>query len=325
MDLLRAANDDIIPATVGFPAEHPGVPTKEHGWFLDTHKRVFARVITPKTKIIVELGSWFGSSAKWFCENTNAIIYAIDIWDDGFILRDEHYVDSNSKLSRLLRDHPLYPTFLANLWSKQDRLVPLRMKTVDGLRFLKARGISPDVIYIDADHHYEPAKEDISTALELFPKAILVGDDYGNYEEVRRAVHECANAAGKTVHVDQNHCWTYISIQSLTGVNIEPKMEEKKKGFKGMMSRYKKLRASAGDEKEAPPPTTSAALSATPAPSISTHISPPSVAIVDTKTTNTALSEKEDKAETRAQTEPLELEKMDDKKRKFSGDDENPA
>jgi hypothetical protein len=59
----------------------------------------------------------------------------------------------------------------------------------------------------------------------------------GNYEEVRRAVHECANNAGKTVHIDQNHCWTYMPIQSPTGVNIEPKMETKKKGFKGMMSR----------------------------------------------------------------------------------------
>lgn len=95
--------------------------------------------------------------------------------------------------------------------------MPLRMKTVDGLRFLKEKGmarlccvvfccvanfddtccfityyiltikyvcmyvvgISPDVIYIDADHHYEPAKEDISTALKLFPDAVLVGDDYG--------------------------------------------------------------------------------------------------------------------------------------------------
>ena len=44
-----------------------------------------------------------------------------------------------------------------------------------------SEGISPDVIYIDADHHYEPAKEDISTALELFPQATLVGDDYGIY------------------------------------------------------------------------------------------------------------------------------------------------
>ena len=98
MELLRVTNEESLPSTVGFPSKHPGVPTKEHGWFLDTHKRVFAKVITPKTKIIFELGSWFGSSAKWFCANTDAKIFAIDIWDDSFILRDEHYVDSNSKV-----------------------------------------------------------------------------------------------------------------------------------------------------------------------------------------------------------------------------------
>lgn len=59
-------------------------------------------------------------------------------------------------------------------------------------------GIIPDIIYIDADHHYQAAKNDIMRSLELFPRALLVGDDYGNYEDVRKAVHECANEFMKT-------------------------------------------------------------------------------------------------------------------------------
>lgn len=239
MELLQSNSEEDIPANIGFPKEHPGVSTKEHGWFLDTHKRVFSSVLTSDTKIIVELGSWFGSSAKWFCENSNAVVFAIDLWDDDFILRDNHYVNTNSKLSRLLRDHPLYPTFLANLWDYRDRVVPMRMKTVDGLKFLKTRGLMPDVIYIDADHHYMPAKSDISTCLELFPGATLVGDDYGNYKDVRKAVHECANSAGRVVHIDQNHCWAFRSINSNTGINIEPKIGSSG-GVKGLLSRYKK-------------------------------------------------------------------------------------
>lgn len=108
MDQLRADSDDGIPSTVGFPEKHPGVSKKDHGWFLDTHKRVFARVLSPETKTIVELGSWFGSSAKWFYANTNAIIYAIDLWDDGFILRDEHYVDTNSRVRERGNLHHLF-------------------------------------------------------------------------------------------------------------------------------------------------------------------------------------------------------------------------
>jgi hypothetical protein len=114
------------------------------------------------------------------------------------------------------------------------------------------------VIYIDADHHYEAAKSDIKKALELFPEAILVGDDYGNYEDVRRAVHECANEFVKTgpvsslgaciphmsslpslVHVDNNHCWTYCGLSSSTGRNIPPKIATGK-GLSHLMSRSNK-------------------------------------------------------------------------------------
>ncbi len=60
------------------------------------------------------------------------------------------------------------------------------------------------MIYIDADHHYEAAKQDILKSLELFPQALLVGDDYGNYESVRNAVHECANEYLKTGSFNSN-------------------------------------------------------------------------------------------------------------------------
>ena len=34
-------------------------------------------------------------------------------------------------------------------------------------------------------------------------KAVLVGDDYGNYRDVEDAVVECAREHGKSIHVDQ--------------------------------------------------------------------------------------------------------------------------
>jgi hypothetical protein len=118
--------------------------------------------------------------------------------------------------------------------------------------------VKPDVVYIDADHHYEAAKSDIKKALELFPEALLVGDDYGNYEDVRRAVHECANEFMKTglvsssapslsqlflfpcprtVHVDNNHCWTYCCVSSSTGQNIPPKISTGK-SLSTLMNRF---------------------------------------------------------------------------------------
>ena len=190
-------NLENAPATVGFPVRKPACRPFNHGWFLQTHVNVFSQIITPKVKVIFEIGSWYGASTRWFAEKAapTAVIYAIDLWSDEFILQDDHY--SSSKCS-MLREHSLYSTFLVNLWDHRDRVVPLRMDSVAGLEYLKAQGVEPDIIYVDADHHYDAAKRDIKACLRLFPGAILVGDDYGNYEDVRRAVHECAAETLKT-------------------------------------------------------------------------------------------------------------------------------
>lgn len=190
-------------AGVGFPEVKPAHPPFKHGWFLQTHINVFSQLITPKIKVIIEIGSWYGSSTKWLAERSpsSAKIYAIDLWDDKFIIQDDHYTSNKYDM---LRDHPLYPTFLVNMWQYRDRVVPLRMDAVAGLEHLKAQGVEPDIIYIDADHHYEAVKRDIEACMKLFPNAILVGDDYGQYEGVRQAVHECAVATMRSGTVNNS-------------------------------------------------------------------------------------------------------------------------
>lgn len=120
------------------------------------------------------------------------MVYAIDLWDDQFILNDNHYHMKNNKLSTTLGQHPLYQTFLRNMWALRHKVVPIHMDSVAGLEWLKAQNIEPDIIYIDGDHHYEAVVRDLEACSRLFPDAILVGDDYGNYKDVERAVTECA-------------------------------------------------------------------------------------------------------------------------------------
>jgi hypothetical protein len=55
--------------------------------------------------------------------------------------------------------------------------------------------LEPDLVYIDADHRYESVVKDLSTALDLFPRAIIVGDDF-NWDEVRRAVETVTSQRG---------------------------------------------------------------------------------------------------------------------------------
>lgn len=50
---------------VGFPASQPEAPPFDHGWFLQTHINVFSALITEDTKVIAEIGSWYGASTKW--------------------------------------------------------------------------------------------------------------------------------------------------------------------------------------------------------------------------------------------------------------------
>ncbi|NUQ65213.1 MAG: hypothetical protein HUU20_22330 [Pirellulales bacterium] len=46
---------------------------------------------------------------------------------------------------------------------------------MEGLQRVGEAGLEPDLVYIDADHRYESVVKDLTTALDLFPRAILVG------------------------------------------------------------------------------------------------------------------------------------------------------
>lgn len=72
----------------------------------------------------------------------------------------------------------LYETFLDLCGDYRHRMVPLRMSTLDGLRVVAEHGFQPDLIYVDAEHSYEAVTADIEMSRDLFPNAVIVGDDY---------------------------------------------------------------------------------------------------------------------------------------------------
>ena len=109
---------------VGWPAQRPRADPKMHGWFFDTHRRVFAHALKRDVKVILELGSWYGASTEYLAQKAppGTKVYAVDFWDNRFIVQDQgdHYHDGGtkegSKVMRMLDRHDLYETFLANLW-----------------------------------------------------------------------------------------------------------------------------------------------------------------------------------------------------------------
>lgn len=77
------------------------------------------------------------------------------------------------------------------------------MTTQEGLQEIARRGLVPDLVYVDANHTYEAVLTDIRMARELFPRALLVGDDY-NWQSVRRAVDVAAKELRGIVQANES-------------------------------------------------------------------------------------------------------------------------
>jgi hypothetical protein len=147
-------------------------------------------------RVIVELGAWLGLSTRFLAATApRATIVSIDHWHGS----PEHHQDP--ALQHLLPT--LYESFLVNCWDRRERIIPLRMGTIEGLREIARFKLKPDLIYIDADHSFEAVQDDLATASRLFPTAALVGDDW-DWEGVRRAVEKFAERTGRTLDVEGN-------------------------------------------------------------------------------------------------------------------------
>jgi len=86
---------------VGLPMQRPEFESYHHGWFFPPHKVVLSELLSPDTKLIVELGSWLGKSLFFMAERApNAILVAIDLWDNTFIVNEQgdHYCNDERQV-----------------------------------------------------------------------------------------------------------------------------------------------------------------------------------------------------------------------------------
>lgn len=176
-----------------WPDAIPDVRPFMHGWMVP-HK-VLEPFCTADVRLIVELGSWLGKSARWFCNRCpQGTVVCIDHWDGS----PELVPQWGWMIGRS------YETFCRNMWNYRGQVVPLRMKSIDGLQLLARHGAEPDLIYIDAAHDFESVKADVEACVELFPDARLVGDDW-DWKGVERGV---LAAMDKPVQNNGRTWWT---------------------------------------------------------------------------------------------------------------------
>lgn len=160
-------------------------------------------------KIIIEVGSWRGSTAIWMASivkklNLNCVIICIDTW----LGSPEHWLQKGGGIwgdENLNRKHgypQLYYTFLNNIMVKQchDVIVPLPLPSESAIKVLERKKIMADLIYIDAAHEFEPVYRDIKYYWErLNPDGILFGDDYIGWDGVTQAANQFAQEVKKPI------------------------------------------------------------------------------------------------------------------------------
>ena len=182
---------------------HTNFATDLQGWH-SQHPYLVRAMREAHPKIVVEVGVWKGASVVTMAKELqrlqqDAVVIAIDTW----LGSSEHYL-----WEKFIPDldfefgYPrLYHKFAANICNEglQDYVVPLPLDSINGFQLLKARGIRPDVLHIDAGHDYQSVMGDLKAWWpQLNPGGVLIGDDYfkkplvgqGKWPDVRQAFDE---------------------------------------------------------------------------------------------------------------------------------------
>ena len=144
------------------------------GWMSEAELAYIAG-LAPRSKIVVELGSWRGRSAIAWAENGAKVVYCVDIWDDS-AFGCENFPGDAPDLKQ--RPEWLWNEFLRNT-AGLPNIFPLRMTTVEAAGFLAHLGIRVDVVFIDAGHLAHEVAADIEAWLPLLAEGgVLCGHDY---------------------------------------------------------------------------------------------------------------------------------------------------
>jgi predicted O-methyltransferase YrrM len=181
-------------------AAHPG---DLQGWG-STDQIFEAAIAALRPNVIVEVGTWKGASAIHMARIAHRLglptqIICVDTW----LGSPEHFmgVDPAWRSSLRLRNgYPqLYFTFLSNVISQgwTHRIIPLPATSENAAEILAAKGIRPDLVYIDAAHSYEAVLRDLRLFWRLLSdNGILLGDDYILWPDVTRAANDFAAEIG---------------------------------------------------------------------------------------------------------------------------------
>lgn len=164
------------------------IATPDHqGWSDDS--TVFKEILeTLNPNLIIEVGSWKGSSAIELCKickelgHNNTQILCVDTW----LGSEEYYTwltEFQPDLKRINGYPSLYYTFLSNILDTgfQDKIIPFATTSIIAAKVLNHFNIRAEMVYLDASHDYDSVKKDLDLYYNLLNLGgCLIGDDYSS-------------------------------------------------------------------------------------------------------------------------------------------------
>ena len=180
-------------------------PADLQGW-RSVHPYLEEAVTEIRPRVVIEIGTWKGASALYLARtmaerNVAGTVIAVDTWLGAV----DHWADE-ALFAELGTEHgypSLYRTFLANVVrdGMTDRIVPLPLDSVNAAELLRLRGVTADVIHLDAGHEEASVTADLRAWWPVLrPGGLLIAYDYdrlgGRFPGVTRAVDAFCSEAG---------------------------------------------------------------------------------------------------------------------------------
>lgn len=127
----------------------------------------------------VEVGTWFGDTAKMICDavdakNSSALLYCVDTWEGS-------PGDWTSAMANSVGSDEIFAQFSENCKSYLELgcISPHRLSSLEAAPAMQDGSL--DFVFIDANHEYEHVKADIEAWLpKVRPGGVLCGHDYSD-------------------------------------------------------------------------------------------------------------------------------------------------